>query len=147
MAEHLLSRPVLIDGDAGELVAQLTQNAAASGVRVTTFANWVEEKAEQARVVVLAVEGHGRRSSFTRAAEMLRNLEPGIASDAVRIVIVQSGRSRATPPRLQRRLADEILFQVALAFPTLQQPTWRSFKLRLGLTALDAAGLRILRFG
>ncbi|MBX3100536.1 MAG: hypothetical protein KF761_13275 [Salinibacterium sp.] len=147
-ALQLLARPVLIEGDATELVALLTEEARASGIEVLTPSAPAPERAELARVIVLAVEGRGRRSSFTRAAEMLRAIEPALTPDAVRIVVIQSGRSRAMPPRLKRRLTDEILFQVSLAFPQLlPQRKWRSIRLRAGLAALDAAGLRILRFG
>ena len=147
-ALEALARPVLIDGDATELVALLAHDARASGIAVIAPDSPAAERQQPARVIVLAVEGRGRRSSFTRAAEMLRAKEPSLTPDAVRIVVVQSGRSRVMPPRLKRRLTDEILYQVSLAFPQLPpQRKWRSFRLRAGLAALDAAGLRILRFG
>jgi len=139
--------PILVDGDATELLAVLRSGEASAEIRETDHASLVES-GERARIVILAVDGHGRRSAFTKASKMLREMDDVIASDAIRVVVVQSDRSRAVPQRLQRVLASEILYQVMLALPGVaKRPKWRSFRQTLGSATLDAAGLRILRFG
>jgi hypothetical protein len=146
VADFVLANPVLVQGDAQELLAVLRVEAETSGMSTTSQ----ESPAEPARVVILAIEGDadGRRSSFMKAARMLRELGKAVREDAVRIVVVQSERARIAPPRLQKLLSSEILFQVAAALPgQLPRRGWRSFRESLSLTALDAAGLRILRFG
>ena len=144
IAAHVLSVPILLEGDAEELLCVLREGARTANLPVTDHAS-----AEQpANVVVLAVERDARRSSLVKAATMLRDLDDRVAPAAVRIVVVQSARSKLAPPKLQRLVAAEVLFQVALAFssigPDLKDRTLRQ---RLGLTTLDAAGFRILRFG
>lgn len=144
---HLLSRPILLDGDAETLIETLGASARDTFLTVLSYQEWLDLGAEPSRVVVLVMEGHGRRSSFAQAIELLRAMDSAIASDAIRIVIVQSGRSKVVPPRVQRLIAAEILHQVALASPRIGPPQSRSFRRRVGLATLDAAGLRILRFG
>jgi hypothetical protein len=144
---HLLSRPILLDGDAELLVTTLSESARDSGLTVMTYQQWQERSAEPSRIAVLAIEGHGRRSSFTGAVQLLHALDSAIAGDAIRIVIVQSNRSKVVPPRVQRLIAAEILHQVALASPRIGPPQSRSFLRRVGLGILDTAGFRILRFG
>lgn len=144
---HLLSRAILLDGDAEKLVESLGSSARDTGLTVLNYQEWLDLGAEPCRVVVLGIEGHGRRSSFAQAVELLRAMDVAVASDAIRIVIVQSGRSKVVPPRVQRLIAAEILHQVALASPRIGPPQSRSFRRRVGLATLDAAGLRILRFG
>jgi len=135
---------VLLDGDAAELLTLLRAGALAAELRIVDAASLTEP----ARIVILVVEGDGRRSAFTKASRMLRELDAAITSDAVRLVVIQSDRSRIAPPRLQRLLSEELLFQVTLALPDYEQkPTSRSFRQALGLATLDAAGLRVLRFG
>lgn len=144
---HLLSRPILLDGDSTDLVSALSSSARDTGLTVLSYDEWLELGAEPARVAVLVIEGHGRRSSFAQAVELLRAMDAALSSDAIRIVIVQSGRAKVVPPRVQRLIAAEILHQVALASPRMGPPQSRSFRRRVGLATLDAAGLRILRFG
>ena len=144
---HLLSRPILLDGDAETLIDSIGSSARDSGLQVLSYQQWLDSGAEPSRVVVLGIEGHGRRSSFAQAVELLRAIDAAVASDAIRIVIVQSGRSKVVPPRVQRLIAAEILHQIALASPRIGPPQSRSFRRRVGLATLDAAGLRILRFG
>ena len=135
---------MLLDGDAAELLTLLRAGALAAELRIVDAASLTEP----ARIVILVVEGDGRRSAFTKASRMLRELDAAITSDAVRLVVIQSDRSRIAPPRLQRLLSEELLFQVTLALPDYEQkPTSRSFRQALGLATLDAAGLRVLRFG
>jgi hypothetical protein len=144
VAAHVLTAPVLIDGDAQELLTVLRAGAREANIPVTDHAS-----AEQpARVVVLAVRRDARRSSLVKAAGLLRKMDDRMAPDAVRIVVVQSARSKLAPPKLQRLVASEILFHVADALPDLA-PGLRERTLgqRLGLASLDAAGFRILRFG
>lgn len=144
IATHVLRAPILLEGDADELLTVLRAGARAAGIPETDQAS----AAQPARVVVVAVKRDSRRSSLMKAATMLRALDEHVASDAVRIVVVQSARSRLAPPRLQRLVAAEVLFQVALALPDIApgQKT-RTLRERFGLTTLDAAGFRVLRFG
>jgi hypothetical protein len=141
---HVLTAPILIEGDAEELLCVLRDGARSASIPVTDHAS-----ADQpALVVVLAIERDARRSSLVKAASMMRELENRVAPDAVRIVVVQSARTKLAPPKLQRLVASEVLFQVAMALsclvPDLKERTLRQ---RLGLATLDAAGFRILRFG
>jgi hypothetical protein len=144
LVAHVLTAPILIEGDAEELLCVLRAGARTAKIAVTDHAS----AAQPALVVLLAVEKDARRSSLVKAATMLRALDDHVAPEAVRIVVVQSARSRLAPPKLQRLVASEVLFQVALALsgivPDLRERTLRQ---RLGLATLDAAGLRILRFG
>jgi len=136
--------PVLIDGDASELLEVLRESSLASSIPISDHA----AAAHPAQVVILAIERDGRRSSLTKASKLLREMNDVIAEDAVRIVVIQSSRSRITPTRLLRLLTSEILFQVAVAFDPMQKlGKSRSIRQRIGLATLDAAGLRILRFG
>ncbi|MEC5185013.1 hypothetical protein RCH12_002489 [Cryobacterium sp. MP_3.1] len=144
IAAHVLTAPILLEGDADELLTVLRDGARAAGIPVTDHAL----SARPARVVVLAIDRDARRSSLVKAATLLRELEDHIAPDAVRIVVVQSARSRLAPPKLQRLVASEILFHVALALSNVVPgQRERTLRQRFGLTTLDAAGFRILRFG
>ncbi|ASD23485.1 hypothetical protein B7495_16330 [Cryobacterium sp. LW097] len=144
IAAHVLTAPILLEGDADELLTVLRAGARAAGIPVTDHAL----AARPARVVVLAIDRDARRSSLVKAATLLRELENHIAPDAVRIVVVQSARSRLAPPKLQRLVASEILFHVALALSNVVPgQKERTLRQRFGLTTLDAAGFRILRFG
>lgn len=144
-AARLVANPIILDGDAEELVEVLRQGARAAGIAIASDPH--EGELGPAGVVVLAIEGEGRRSSIRKAFEMLTEYGPRIDDEAVRIVIVQSDRSRNAPARLQRILGDEILYQVALALPGQKKlERRRSTRLGWGLVALDAAGLRVVRF-
>jgi hypothetical protein len=144
VAAHVLTAPVLIEGDAQELLTVLRDGAREANIPVTDHPS-----AEQpARVVVLAVRRDARRSSLVKAASLLRRMDDRVAPDAVRIVVVQSARSKLAPPKLQRLVASEILFHVADALADVVPGVGeRTLGQRLGLTTLDAAGFRILRFG
>ena len=144
IVEHVLTAPILLEGDAEELLCVLREGARTGSIPATDHAS-----ADQpALVVVLAIERDARRSSLVKAATMLRALDDRVAPDAVRIVVVQSARSKLAPPKLQRLVATEVLFQVALALSSISPDLRdRTLRQRLGLTTLDAAGFRILRFG
>ncbi|MFD1713136.1 hypothetical protein ACFSBZ_01515 [Amnibacterium flavum] len=143
VVSRLLKTPILIEGDARELLDVLRQGARESNIPLTTL----ETAEAPAQVVILALERDGRRSSFTKASRMLRAVDHVVAPDAVRLVVMQSERSRIAPDKLQNLLAAELLYQVALALPgLLPRRGWRSFRERAGHAALDAAGLRVLRF-
>lgn len=144
-AERLSSRPVLLDGDADELLAVLRAGAVKSGIDIADRSTMESADGDRAFVVILAVAGDGRQSSFLRATRMLREMEPVIDEGAIRIVVVQSGRSRASPGRVQQLLGTEILFQVLAAVPGTHSKT-RSLRQHLGRASLDASGLRVLRF-
>ena len=144
IASHLLTAPILLGGDAEELLSVLRAGASIAGIPVTEHAT----AARPAHVVVVAVKKDARRSSLVRAAQLLRDIEEHLTPDAVRIIVVQSVRSRLAPPRLQRLVASEVLFQVALALPhVVPGEKTRTLRQRFGLATLDAAGFRVLRFG
>jgi hypothetical protein len=144
IAAHVLTAPVLLEGDAEELLAVLQSAAREAHIPSTGR----DPSAEPARVAVIAVTRDGRRSSLTKAGSLLRELDAQIATDAVRIVVVQSKRSKLAPPRLQNLVASEVLFQVALALPhVVPGEKTRTVRQRFGITTLDAAGFRVLRFG
>lgn len=146
-AAPLLMGPILLDGDADELLELLRAGAEASDIAVTAGSRSANQ-ANPASVVILAIESEGRRSSIMKASKMLDDMKQDVAPHAIRIVVVQSGRSRIAPARLQRLLANEILFEVTMAIPALRKrASWRSFRERAGLATLDAAGLQVLRFG
>jgi hypothetical protein len=144
IAAHVLTAPILLEGDADELLSVLRTGARTAGIPETDRA----ASTQPARVVVVAIKRDARRSSLVKAASLLRELDDHIATAAVRIVVVQSRRTKLAPPKLQRLVAAEVMFHVALALsnvvPGLKE---RTFRQRLGLATLDAAGFRILRFG
>lgn len=141
---HVQAAPILLEGDAEALVAALRAGAGTFGIPEADQAS----QDKPARVVVLAIHRDSRRSSLVKAATMLRKLDDQVAPDAVRIVVVQSVRSRLVPPRLRRLIASEILFQVAVALPgVVAAEKTRTLRQRWALTSLDAAGFRVLRFG
>lgn len=144
IAEHVLAAPILLDGDADELLEVLRAGAASAGIPVTDRAS----STDPACVAVVAITKDARRSSLVKAASLLRQLDDHVAPTAVRIVVVQSARSKLAPPKLQRLVASEVLFHVALALSNVVPgQRERTFRQRLGLATLDAAGFRILRFG
>lgn len=144
IAAHLLTAPALLDGDAAELLTVMRDGARSAGIPITDGAS----ATQPARVVVLAIQRDARRSSLVKATRLLRDLETQVAPDAVRIVVVQSARSKLAPPKLQRLVASEVMFHVALALANVVPGhRERTLRQRLGLTTLDAAGFRILRFG
>jgi len=144
IAAHVLSAPILLEGDADELLTVLRNGARGAGIVQTDRVS----ASQPACVVVVAIKRDARRSSLVKAASLLRELDEHVAPTAVRIVVVQSARSKLAPPKLQRLVAAEVLFHVALALgsvvPGRRERTYRQ---RLGLATLDAAGFRILRFG
>jgi len=144
IAAHVLTAPILLEGDADELLTVMRTGARAAGIPETDCAS----ATQPARVVVLAIQRDARRSSLVKATTLLRELDDHIAPEAVRIVVVQSARSKLAPPKLQRLVASEVLFHVALALANVVPgQKERTFRQRVGLTTLDAAGFRILRFG
>jgi len=146
-ADRLSTSPILIDGDAQELLEIIRAGSELADITVTDRATIIAS-GKEAAIVILAVDGDGRRSSFGRAARMLRDMDALLTPDAVQIGVIQSGRSRMAPPRLRRILASEILFQVTMAVPELLPlRKRRSIRQQIGLAALDASGLRIIRFG
>jgi len=146
-AERVSASPILIDGDAEELLAIIRSGSEESDITVTDRATLIAS-GQKAEIIILAVDGDGRRSSLARAFALLRDIDEVLTPDAVRVVVIQSGRSRMAPLRLRRVLASEVLFQVAMAVPTLvPRRKRRSIRQELGLAALDASGLRVLRFG
>ncbi|TFC53677.1 MULTISPECIES: hypothetical protein [unclassified Cryobacterium] len=144
IAAHVLTAPILLEGDADELLTVMRTGARAAGIPETDRAS----ATQPARVVVVAIQRDARRSSLVKAASLLRELNDHIAPDAVRIIVVQSRRSKLAPPKLQRLVASEVLFHVALALANVVPgQKERTLRQRFGLTTLDAAGFRILRFG
>jgi hypothetical protein len=144
IGEHLRSAPMLIDGDAEELVDILRTGAERAGITVVSRASLTDP----AHVAVLAIAKDGHRSSVLAATTALHDLGSALTKDAVRIAIIRSGRLKLAPARVQRLVADEVLFHVSAALttdPALSSD--RSFRQRLGNATLLAAGLRVLRLG
>jgi hypothetical protein len=143
IVDRLDSTPVVIDGDAHDLVHDLRESARDDGVLLQTFAT----ATEPAQVVVLAIEGDGR-SSLLKINTLLRAASGAVAADALRIAVIRSGRARIAPAKLQRLLASEILFQISVAVTPISAGTRdRSLRQRLVLGSLDAAGFTVLRVG
>lgn len=139
---------ILLEGDADHLLDVLRERARALGVEVTSRDSETVSPDNPASIVVLAIESDGRRSSIMKASTMLDAMRKDVAARAIRIVVVQSGRSRIAPERIQRLLVNEILYEVTKAIPALRERAlWRSFRERARLTVLDAAGLQVIRFG
>jgi len=143
MVDRLDSAPVVIDGDAHDLVRDLQESARAGGVMLQTFATTTEP----AQIVILAIEGDGR-SSLLKINTLLRSASDSVAADALRIAVIRSGRARIAPAKVQRLLSSEILFQISVALSPVSAGTRdRSLRQRLVLGSLDAAGFSVLRVG
>lgn len=138
--------PVLLDGDADEVVAALEQFAHRLELTVVR-PDRRDDLGPDVRcpVAVLAVRNGGRRSSFRRALDVLRTVEPHLTPDAVVVAVSASSAARSAPATLQRRLSAEILYQVREAVSPASPNSGRSFRLRAGLSALNAVGVRVFR--
>jgi hypothetical protein len=147
-AARVLTSPILLDGDADGLLGLLRYGTHHSGLPAADYASLRRSRSEPAAIAVLVVDGDGRRSALARASQMLRAMEPAIERDAVRILVVQSGRSRVGPARLRDAVGAEILFQITLAVDASPpRPHSRSFRQHLGLLVLNVAGIRVIRLG
>ncbi|WIE54165.1 MULTISPECIES: hypothetical protein [unclassified Curtobacterium] len=138
--------PVLLDGDAGEVVAAL--EAFAHRIELPIIRpDRRDELPDDVRcpVAVLAVRNSGRRSSLRRAIDVLRAVEAHLTPDAVVVAVSTSSAARSAPARLQRQLSAEILYQVRAAVSPAAPRSGRSFRLRLGLSALGAVGVQVFR--
>ena len=69
-----------------------------AGSRSANQANQANQ-ANPANVVILAIESEGKRSSIIKASKMLDDIKQDVAPYAIRIVVVQTARSRIASHR------------------------------------------------
>ncbi|WP_144761023.1 hypothetical protein [Curtobacterium sp. 9128] len=98
-----------------------------------------------ADLAVIAIRRPGDDPAFHRAQETAERIGPLLAPNAVRIVVTVSGATRLVP-KLERTLTTEVLHQMgsAAALNTVTRP-FRTLRMRLGLAALQTAGVRVFR--
>lgn len=98
-----------------------------------------------AELAVIAIRRPGDDPAFHRAHETVESISPLLAPHAVRIVVTVSGLTRLAP-KVERTLTSEVLHQIgaASAVSGFERP-FRSFRMRLGLAALRAAGVKVFR--
>jgi hypothetical protein len=156
---EFLAAPALLAGDATDLIEALEAGAVRRGFDVavvpshaddpmvaTGAISAIEVKPESARLAVLAIRRRGSVSPLARAFDIAARLEPLLAPESVVIVVTVKGVTELAPDKLERLLSREVLHQVESAVaPSAKRPPWRRFRLRAGLAALDAAGVRVLR--
>lgn len=98
-----------------------------------------------AELAVIAIRRPGNDPAFHRAHEAADLIGPLLTPHAVRIVITVSGATRLVP-KLERTLTSEVLHQIgAASAPSGFRRPFRTMRLRLGLAALQAAGVRVFR--
>ncbi|ROS77690.1 hypothetical protein EDF24_0449 [Curtobacterium sp. PhB130] len=98
-----------------------------------------------AELAVIAIRRPGDDPAFHRAHEAAETISPLLAPHAVRIVVTVSGATRLAP-KLERTLTTEVLHQMgAAAAPTGLKRPFRNLRMRLGLAALQTAGVRVFR--
>ena len=98
-----------------------------------------------AELAVIAIRRPGDDPAFHRAHEAAEMIAPLLAPNAVRIVVTVSGVTRLAP-KLERTLTSEVLHQIGEASaPSGNARPFRSFRMRLGLAGLRAAGVRVFR--
>lgn len=147
--EQILAVPAIIAGDAQDLIAALRAGAGHRGLEVALAENGttsIPVEPRSARLCVLAIRRKGAVSPLARAFELAARLESLLAPGAVVIAVTVKGVTELAPDKLERLLSREILHQVESAItPATRRRPWRRFRLRAGLAALDAAGVRVLR--
>ncbi|MFZ7086551.1 hypothetical protein [Curtobacterium sp. RRHDQ10] len=147
--EQILATPALLAGDATDLIAALRAGADRRGLEVAVVedgATSIPVGPHTARLGVLAIRRRGSTSPLARAFELAARLDPLLAPSSVVIAVTVKGVTELAPDKLERLLSREILHQVESAItPATRRRPWRQFRLRAGLAALDAAGVRVLR--
>ncbi|WP_156364538.1 hypothetical protein [Curtobacterium sp. Leaf261] len=156
---EFLATPALLTGDAPDLIEALEAGATRRGLDVavlpsdtdggtaaTGAISAIAVKPSSANLAVLAIRRRGSTSPLARAFDIAARLDPLLTPEAVVIVVTVKGVTELAPDKLERLLSREILHQVESAIaPSAKRPPWRRFRLRAGLAALDAAGVRVLR--
>lgn len=98
-----------------------------------------------AELAVIAIRRRGDDPAFHRAQETAETIEPLLAPNAVQIVVTVSGLTRLAP-KVERTLTSEVLHQISAASaPSGFERPFRSFRMRLGVAGLRAAGVRVFR--
>ncbi len=98
-----------------------------------------------AELAVIAIRRPGDDPAFHRAQEAAERIDPLLAPNAVRIVVTVSGLTRLAP-KLERTLTAEVLHQIGSASaPNAVKAPFRNLRMRLGLAALQTAGVRVFR--
>lgn len=98
-----------------------------------------------AELAVIAIRRPGDDPAFHRAHEAAEVIDGLLAPNAVRIVVTVSGVTRLAP-RVERTLTSEVLHQIgAASAPSGFERPFRNLRMRLGLAALRAAGVRVFR--
>ncbi|MBF4588642.1 MULTISPECIES: hypothetical protein [unclassified Curtobacterium] len=99
----------------------------------------------EAELAVIAIRRPGDDPAFHRAQDAAEKIDPLMAPNAVRIVVTVSGATRLAP-KLERTLTTEVLHQMgAAAAPFGFRRPFRNLRKRLGLAALQTAGVRVFR--
>lgn len=94
---------------------------------------------------MIAIRRRGDDPAFHRAQETAETIEPLLAPNAVQIVVTVSGLTRLAP-KVERTLTSEVLHQISAASaPSGFERPFRSFRMRLGVAGLRAAGVRVFR--
>lgn len=140
IGSQTLGAPILLDGDATELIRALRDGAQQAGIRYTDS----RATAGRARLAVLAICSDGQESALVKALRFYQGVRVLLTEDAVRVAVIQRTRSQLVPPRLRRLLTNEVLHQVGAA---LLPGDDRTLAQQVGSTVLDAAGLHALRLG
>jgi hypothetical protein len=103
------------------------------------------EETGHAELAVIAIRRPGDDPAFHRAHEAADLIAPLLAPHAVQIVVTVSGLTRLAP-KVERTLTSEVLHQIgAASAPSGFKRPFRSFRMRLGLAGLQAAGVRVFR--
>jgi hypothetical protein len=103
------------------------------------------EETWAAELAVIAIRRPGDDPAFHRAQEAAELIDPLLVPHAVRIVVTVSGLTRLAP-KVERTLTSEVLHQIdAASAPSGFERPFRSMRMRLGLAALRAAGVRVFR--
>jgi hypothetical protein len=147
--EDILAVPALLAGDAQDLLTALRAGADRRGLDVVLVDDGTTSEPvapRSARLCVLAIRRKGATSPLARAFELAAKLDHLLDPSSVVIAVTVKGVTELAPDKLERLLSQEILHQVESAItPATRRRPWRRFRLRAGLAALDAAGVRVLR--
>lgn len=147
-AAHAIGEaPVLLDGDAGDLLTAMRRDADEADIAWFGRDSADGVPPEGVGVAVIVVAEQPGRSGFVHAAAVLRQLDGLVRDDAVRVVVLQRQRTTTAPEKVLQLLGDEILLQIVRALPGADALTpARSMRQRAVQGGLRAAGLSVLRF-
>lgn len=104
-----------------------------------------EHEITDAGLAVVLLRRSGDDPAFRRAQAAVERVRPMLARDAVNVVITIGAVTRLAP-KLERRLTEEVLHQLGeAAAPSGSARPFRTLRMRLGLGALRASGVRVFR--